>query len=151
MATDQDFQYDVFLSHSAKDKAVVRPLAERLRQDGLKVWFDEWVLKPEGPLAHRMGEGAGVRAAKIEAGLELSTEVPLAHRMGEGARRAGEGWPAHAFGSDWGQLEAGTFRFRDPLNQERRFIPLRLDDAPIKGGACQGTTASVAALGSAQT
>ena len=39
------FQYDVFLSHSAKDKAVVRPLAERLRADGLKVWFDEWVLK----------------------------------------------------------------------------------------------------------
>ncbi len=30
-------------------------------------------------------------------------------------------------------MEAGTFRFRDPLNQERRFIPLRLDDAPIKG------------------
>ena len=28
------FPYDVFLSHSAKDQAVVRPLAERLRQDG---------------------------------------------------------------------------------------------------------------------
>jgi hypothetical protein len=32
-------QYDVFLSHSAKDKAVVRELAERLRADGLKVPF----------------------------------------------------------------------------------------------------------------
>src|SRR4051794_17564466 len=41
-----DFQYDVFLSHSAKDKAVVREVAERLRKDGVKVWFDEWVLKP---------------------------------------------------------------------------------------------------------
>jgi hypothetical protein len=30
-----EFTYDVFLSHSAKDKAVVRPLAERLRADGL--------------------------------------------------------------------------------------------------------------------
>jgi hypothetical protein len=40
------FQYAVFLSHSAKDKAVVRPLAERLRADGLKVWFDEWEIKP---------------------------------------------------------------------------------------------------------
>ena len=29
------FTHDVFLSHSAKDNAVVRPLAERLRQDGL--------------------------------------------------------------------------------------------------------------------
>ena len=30
-----EFPYNVFLSHSAKDKAVVRPLAERLRQDRL--------------------------------------------------------------------------------------------------------------------
>jgi small GTP-binding protein len=44
---------------------------------------------------------------------------------------------AQAFGSDWAQLEAGTFRFRDPLNKERRFIPLRLDDAPIKGSLAQ--------------
>jgi len=40
------FSYDVFLGHSAKDKAAVRPLAERLQRDGLGVWFDEWVLKP---------------------------------------------------------------------------------------------------------
>jgi len=43
----------------------------------------------------------------------------------------------NAFGSDWAQLEAGTFRFRDPLNKERRFIPLRLDEAPIKGSLAQ--------------
>ncbi len=47
-----------------------------------------------------------------------------------------------AFGSDWAQLEAGmcgrgNLPFRDPLNQERRFIPLRLDDAPIKGSLAQ--------------
>jgi hypothetical protein len=47
------FTHEVFLNHSAKDKAVVRPLAERLWADGLKVWlvppklpgvggFDEW-------------------------------------------------------------------------------------------------------------
>lgn len=33
----QEFEYDVFLSRSAKDKAVVRPLAERLRKDGLQI------------------------------------------------------------------------------------------------------------------
>ena len=42
----QEFEYNHFLSHSAQDKAVACPLAERLRQDGLKVWLDEWVLKP---------------------------------------------------------------------------------------------------------
>lgn len=38
----------------------------------------------------------------------------------------------HALGSDWAAMESGTFRFRDPTNKERRFIPLRLDDAEIK-------------------
>jgi hypothetical protein len=44
---------------------------------------------------------------------------------------------AHAFGSDWAELESHTFRFRDPLNKDRRFIPLRLDEAPIKGSLAQ--------------
>lgn len=35
---------------------------------------------------------------------------------------------ANAFGSDWAQLESGMLRFRDPLNQERCFLSLRLDD-----------------------
>ena len=128
-----EFKYDVFLSHSAKDKAVVRPLAERLRADGVKVWFDEWVLKPGDSLSS--GERARVRASKFEEGLERSRVFPLAHRMGEGARRAGEScMSANAFGSDWAQLESGTLRtgqrpFRDLLNKERRFLPLRLDDA----------------------
>jgi hypothetical protein len=108
-----EFRYDVFLSHSAKDNAVVRAVAERLRKDGLKVWFDEWVLKPGDNIP-----------AKIEEGLENSRLLMLC-------------MSANAFGSDWAQLEAGTFRFRDPLNKERRFIPLRLDDAPIKGSLAQ--------------
>jgi|ERR1035438_9225478 hypothetical protein len=105
--------HDVFLSHSTKDKAVVRPLAERLRQDGLKVWFDEWVLKPGDSIP-----------AKIEEGLEHSRVLVLC-------------MSANAFGSDWAQLEAGTFRFRDPLNKDRRLILLRLDDSAIKGSIAQ--------------
>ena len=105
-----DFPYDVFLSLRAKDKAVVRPLAERLRKDGVKGWFDEWVHKPGDSIP-----------AKIEEGLERSRVLVLC-------------LSAQAFGSDWAQLESGTFGrgnlpFRDPLNKERRFIPLHLDDA----------------------
>jgi hypothetical protein len=123
------FTHDVFLSHSAKDKAVVRPLAERLRQDGLKVWFDEWEIPSPagaGEGGRRPGEGRGAedRTAKIEEGLEHSRVLVLC-------------MSANAFGSDWAQLEAGTFRFRDPLNKERRFIPLRLDAAPVKGSLAQ--------------
>jgi WD40 repeat protein len=103
-----EFSFDVFRSHSSKDKAVVRGVAERLRADGLRVWFDEWILKPGDSIP-----------AKIEDGLDQS-RVPVLCMS------------ANAFGSDWARLESGTFRFRDPLNKELRFIPLRLDEAPIK-------------------
>ena len=108
-----EFPYDVFLSHSAKDKPVVRDVAERLKKDGLRVWFDEWEIRPGDSIP-----------AKIEEGLERSRVLVLC-------------MSANAFGSDWAQLESGTFRFRDPLNKERRFLPLRLDDAPIKGSLAQ--------------
>ncbi len=52
-----EFKYDVFLSHSAKGKAAVRPLAERLCRDALQVWFDEWVLKPGHHLPAKIEEG----------------------------------------------------------------------------------------------
>ena len=111
----QHFQYDVFLSHSTKDTAVVRDVAERLRGDGLRVWLDEWEIRPGDSIP-----------AKIEAGLEHSRVLVLC-------------MSAHAFGCDPGApgLESGTIRFRDPLNQRRRFIPLRLDDASIKGSLTQ--------------
>jgi hypothetical protein len=103
---DEAFTHDVFLSHSAKDKAVVRAVAERLRSDGLRVWFEQWELKPEVPLAHRMGEGAGVRAAKIEEGLEHSKlgtrnaelRSPACRRMR--SARTGRSWrPARVKGA----------------------------------------------------
>ncbi|MBI4663068.1 MAG: toll/interleukin-1 receptor domain-containing protein, partial [Verrucomicrobia bacterium] len=82
MTMPNDSSCDVFLSHSAKDKAVVRPLAERLWADGLKVWFDEWVLKPGDRIP-----------AKIEEGLEHSRVLVL-------------GMSVNAFGLDWAQLES---------------------------------------------
>jgi hypothetical protein len=105
----QTFTHDVFLNHSAKDKAVVRPLAGRLRQNGLKVWFDEWVLKPGDNIP-----------AKIEEGLEKTRVLVLC-------------MSAHAFGSEWAQLGAGTFRFRDLLIRDRHLVPLQLDSTPIQG------------------
>src|SRR5882762_9142138 len=95
------FTFDVFLSHSSKDKDVVRALAEQLRSDGLRVWLDDWEIRP----------GDHVQA-KIEEGLEHSRVLVLC-------------MSANAFGSDWAHLESGMFRFRDPLNKERRFIPDR--------------------------
>ncbi len=111
----QTDQYDVFLSYSSHDKTVVRALAERLRRDGLKVWFDEWVIRVGDSMPHQ-----------IEAGLEYSTVLVLC-------------MAAQAFASDWATLESQTFRFRDPLNKQRRFIPLLLTDATIPGSLPQFT------------
>jgi tetratricopeptide (TPR) repeat protein len=109
----ETFQYEVFLSHSSKDKPIVRPLAERLRKDGLNVFLDEWEILPGDSIP-----------SKIEQGLEHSRVLVFC--MSE-----------HAFGSDWAKLESQTFHFRDPLNKQRRLIPLKLDDVPIKGSLAQ--------------
>lgn len=41
------FQFDVFLSHNSKDKPRVRKLAEKLKEAGLRVWLDEWIINNE--------------------------------------------------------------------------------------------------------
>ena len=105
---DETFEYDVFISHSSADKPAVRELAERLKADGLRVWLDEWEIKPGDPIG-----------IKIEHGLEQSRVLILV-------------MSADAFASDWMTLERHTALFRDPINAQRRFIPLRLDDAKIK-------------------
>src|SRR4051794_15790556 len=101
------FTYDVFLSHNSKDKPRVRKLAEDLRDAGLRVWFDEWVLKP----------GDDIYLA-IERGLEAARAQVLCLS------------PA-ALGSDWVALERSTVLFRDPTNAGRRFIPLLLADCEL--------------------
>jgi len=104
----ESFQYDVFLSYSHKDKAKVCSLAKRLRNAGLNVWFDEEVVRPGSNFS-----------AQIEKGLEQSRVMVLC-------------MSANALRSDWIKREYDTFsRFRDPLNMDRRFIPLRLDDTEI--------------------
>lgn len=102
------FEYDVFVSHSSRDTPEASQLAERLRRDGLRVWLDAWEIHPGDNIA-----------AAVESGLEHSRVLVLC-------------MSTNAFASDWAQLEAGTFRFRDPLSAERRFLPVRLDDAPVR-------------------
>jgi WD40 repeat protein/GTPase SAR1 family protein/DNA-directed RNA polymerase subunit RPC12/RpoP len=101
------FTYDVFLSHNSRDKPRVRGLAEELRAAGLRVWFDEWVIKP----------GDDIYLA-IERGLEAARAQVLCLS------------PA-ALGSEWVTLERSTVLFRDPTNAGRRFIPLLLADCEL--------------------
>jgi GTPase SAR1 family protein len=101
------FSFDIFLSHNVNDKQRVRSLAERLRTQGLRVWFDEWAIKP----------GDDIYLA-VEHGLEAARVLVLC--LSE-----------HALGSDWVKMESNTVLFRDPSNVGRRFIPLLLDDCKL--------------------
>ncbi len=101
------FAYDVFLSHNAKDKPRVRRLAERLKQAGLRVWFDEWNVGP-----------GDIIALKVDDGLERSRALLLCVSP-------------NALASGWVALERSTAIHRDPANAGRRFIPLLLADCDM--------------------
>lgn len=101
------FTYDVFLSHNSKDKPRVRRIAERLRDAGLRVWFDEWNIK-----------GGEIISLKIDEGLEQSRVLVLCVS-------------ANALASGWVALERSTAIHRDPSNEGRRFIPLLLSDCEL--------------------
>jgi WD40 repeat protein len=101
------FTFDVFLSHNAKDKPRVRRLAERLKSAGLRVWFDEWIV--------RSGD---IIALKVDDGLEQSRVLLLCISP-------------NALASGWVALERSSAVHRDPDNSGRRFIPLLLTDCDL--------------------
>jgi SAM-dependent methyltransferase len=107
MTAKDEFSHDVFLSHRSSDKSRVRALAERLKAAGLRVWFDEWAIRP----------GDNIFLA-IETGLQASRTLVLCLS------------PA-ALSSDWVGLERSTALFRDPSNADRRFIPVLLADCDL--------------------
>jgi len=97
------FPYDVFLSHNAKDKPRERRLAERLKQAGLRVWFDEWNV--------RAGD---IIALKVDEGLEQSRVLLLC-------------MSPNALASGWVALERSTAIHRD-RGKEASFPTLRFGD-----------------------
>lgn len=55
---DNYMEYDVFISHASEDKdSVVRPLAQALVEQGLKVWYDEFELKIGDSLRRKIDRG----------------------------------------------------------------------------------------------
>ena len=103
----EDFRYDVFLSHNQADKPRVRRLAERLKQAGLRVWFDEWNVR-----------SVDIIALKVDEGLEQSRVLLLC-------------LSPNALASGWVALERSTAIHRDPANAGRRFITLPLADCDL--------------------
>jgi 2-polyprenyl-3-methyl-5-hydroxy-6-metoxy-1,4-benzoquinol methylase len=98
----KEFDFDVFMSYASEDKAPAKRIAERLKAEGLRVWFDDWSI----------GFGEDIYQA-INHGIEESrTQLFLLS--------------PHALESEWVSLERNTAIFRDPMNTSRRFIPVLL-------------------------
>lgn len=105
---DEDFKYDVFISHSAADASVVVEIGTALRAAGLRVWN-------QAPM-HR--STSHTDSYEIRSGLEDSRMLLLL--ISE-----------HSLADEWVHFEGQTLRFRDPANKERRFVPVRLNEAPL--------------------
>ncbi|HWM91967.1 MAG TPA: toll/interleukin-1 receptor domain-containing protein [Thermoanaerobaculia bacterium] len=101
------YEYDAFLSYSSQDQGRAIRVAERLRASGLKVWYDGWEIKPGDDIYFKIEEG--LNRSRILVFLMSSSSL----------------------GSDWTGFERRARQFRDPLNRERRFIPVLLEDCKL--------------------
>ncbi|MBI3426241.1 MAG: toll/interleukin-1 receptor domain-containing protein [Acidobacteria bacterium] len=118
---NEPFQYDGFISYGAHDRGEARALAARLRRDGLRAWPGVF----DGFSAEGASDKDGARPSdearrsQREAGLEQARTLLLLLSR-------------HATAAEWVTFEQHAVRFRDPLNQLRRLLPVRLDDAEMR-------------------
>src|SRR5262245_62073625 len=107
---EQEYQYDLFLSHASEDKDWCKKLAERLRDQGVRVWFDGWELQPGDNLIARINEGIK-RSRKMVAVFSRSyfkdTKV-------------------------WTRAESYAQQSSDILSRERPLIPALIEDCEIE-------------------
>jgi hypothetical protein len=75
-----DDKWDVFISHASEDKdAFARPLAETLRDLGVRVWFDEFSLNPGDSLSRSIDKGI----AGSNCGLVIVSQAFIAKKWPE--------------------------------------------------------------------
>lgn len=54
---DSKNRRDFFLSHSSKDKNIVKNIANILKEKGINVWLDEWDIEPGGNIVKEINSG----------------------------------------------------------------------------------------------
>jgi WD40 repeat protein/energy-coupling factor transporter ATP-binding protein EcfA2 len=56
-AADTPPHFDVYFSYNSRDRALVEPIAARLKRAGLEPWLDRWALTPGGDWQRELGAG----------------------------------------------------------------------------------------------
>jgi hypothetical protein len=96
----ENFEFDVFISHASEDTDWCKRLVNRLKEAGLKVWFDQEQLHDGGNLP-----------GMIDKGLAASKHIVLVMT------------PAY-FAKEWTMAEAYFAVTKDPTGQRRFAIPI---------------------------
>lgn len=96
--------YDVFLSYSSEDKIIVQHIADKLTENGLRVWFDDKVIPYGADILLEVERGISDSRYFIFCASESSLK------------------------SEYALAERHIVNFRDPANKSQRFIPLILND-----------------------
>ncbi len=100
MTTEHQFEFDVFISYSSKDKEWVRgELLNRLKAAGLKVCTDKESFIPGAPIL-----------TEIERAIETSRKTLLI-------------FTPNYLASEWTKLESLILQTEDPSNRNLKFIP----------------------------
>lgn len=56
-------RFDVFILYSPEDNNIVRSLAEKLTEKGIRVWFDQWELRPGDSIIRALSDAAASATA----------------------------------------------------------------------------------------
>lgn len=92
---------DAFISHAAEDKdEVARPLAEQLRQFGIKVWYDDFQLTVGDSLRRKIDDGL----ARSQYGIVVLSP--------------------HFFAKDWPQYELDGLVQKEMHSRQKTVLPL---------------------------
>jgi len=107
--SEENFIYDLFLSHAGEDTAWCETLAERMRNYGVRVWLDKWELQPGDYLLARLNDG-----------LKKSRKMVAV-------------WSASYFRDDkvWTLAENFAAQHRDILASDHPLIPLLIENCNI--------------------
>jgi WD40 repeat protein len=99
-------EYDVFLSHANEDSAWCEKLAQRLRDEGVRVWFDKWHILPGDNIP-----------ARLNAGIKQSRKMIAL-------------FTKNYFRDNkvWTRAESFANQYKDVLAEDRPLIPVLLQD-----------------------
>ncbi|MEM1295777.1 MAG: TIR domain-containing protein, partial [Verrucomicrobiota bacterium] len=99
-----EFKYHAFVSHSSQDNEFVRKLGDDLERAGAKIFDDDRCIKPAANIVH-----------SIEEALHESRKLILV---------MSKAWER----SEWTAAEFFPDLLEDPMNVDRRIIPILLDE-----------------------